>query len=250
MVAAAPVVDVRALITGGSSGLGAALVSLLRDTSEVAVADLVPPEPSGGVTYFACDLIDVDATRGLGAQLSDGGPFDLVVMSAGISAVGAFETIPFEQHERVLALNYLSPLVLTRELMELGLLARGGRLIFVASLSHFVGYPGASVYAASKDGLVGFARSIRQPYRRGHGINVQVAAPGPMRTDHAARYAPPGSTEKGRADPLAVARTMLARRSGFMIVPGFAPALMAAFGRLAPTAASALTRKLIYERLT
>lgn len=240
----------RALITGGSSGLGAALVSLLRNTSDVAVADIVPPEPHSDVAYFPCDLSDVDATRELGPQLVDSGPFDLVVMSAGISAVGAFEAIPFAQNERVLALNYLSPLVLTRELMELGLLARGGRLIFVASLSHFVGYPGASVYAASKDGLIGFARSIRSTYRRDHGVSVQVAAPGPMRTAHAARHAPPGSSEKGRAEPLAVARAIVARRSGFMIVPGFAPALMAAFGRLAPTAASALTRKLIYERLT
>lgn len=134
--------------------------------------DRVPPEDQAGVTFIRCDLSGIDGISDLARALSAEGPFDLVVMSAGISAVSAFETLSADTIEGVLDVNCLAPILLSRELLAAGLFARGGRLVFVSSLSHFTGYPGASVYAASKDALVTFARSLRRALRAGHGITV------------------------------------------------------------------------------
>ncbi|MEX0957570.1 MAG: SDR family NAD(P)-dependent oxidoreductase [Rhizobiaceae bacterium] len=241
----------KALITGGSQGLGAALVRcLIARGAQVCIVDRVPPTAQAGVAFVRCDLSDMDAIAGLALALPRAGPFDLVVMSAGISAVGAFETLPADTIEEVLDVNCLAPILLSRELLASGLIARGGRLVFVSSLSHFTGYPGASVYAASKDALVAFARSVRRPLRVGHGIIVQVVTPGPMRTAHAVHYAPPGSTGKGRADPDHVARVILRARRRLLIVPGLSARLMAILGRIFPGIATRAMRRIIFERLT
>lgn len=241
----------KALITGGSQGLGAALVRLLTARGvQVCIVDRTPPTAPVGAAFVRCDLSDMEEISDLAQALPAEGPFDLVVMSAGISAVGAFESLPAVTIEEVLDVNCLAPILLSRELLASGLIERGGRLVFVSSLSHFTGYPGASVYAASKDALVAFARSLRRPLREGHGITVQVATPGPMRTAHAARYAPPGSTGKGRADPLRIARAILRARRRLLIVPGTRAKLMTVFGRIFPGIATRAMRRTIFERLT
>ena len=70
--------------------------------------------------------------------------------------------------------------------------AAGGTVIFVSSLSHRTGYPGAASYAASKGAIAVYAGSIRKPFRRALGVHVACAFPGPMKTEHAAA----GSTAK------------------------------------------------------
>lgn len=241
----------RALVTGGAAGLGAAMVShLLASGAEVWVVDRDAPLPDARVTALRCDLSQQAEVAALSDQLRGAGPFDLVVMSAGISAVGPFETLPEACVADVIAVNCTAPITLARDLLAQGLIAPGARLVFVASLSHFTGYPGASAYAASKDALVAFARSLRRPLWSAQRITVQIAAPGPMRTDHAARYAPPGSSGKGRADPARVARTILRQRRAFMIVPGLSARAMAGFGRLFPALATRLMRRIIYARLS
>lgn len=71
-----------------------------------------------------------------------------------------------------------------------------------------------------------------------------------MRTAHAARYAPPGSTETVRADPERIARVILRARRRLLIVPGAPAKLMAVFGRLFPGIATRAMRRIIFERLT
>lgn len=241
----------KALITGGAAGLGAAMVAqLLEQGCDVWVidrdcSDAIPPD-----RMLQCDLLDLDAVRDLAARMQAAGPFDLVVMSAGISAVGPFETLPPEAVQNVMTVNCIAPVMLTRDLIARDLIARAGRLVFVSSLSHFTGYPGASAYAASKDALVAFAQSLRRPLRTKLSIMVQVAAPGPMRTAHADRYAPAGSSGKGRAAPADVARMILRRKRRFMILPGLPAQSMAQFGRFFPQLATRAMRKIIFERLS
>lgn len=241
----------KALITGGSRGLGAALSRRLQtDGATVWIIDRETPEAPGAARFLRCDLSDAGALGNLTEALRAAGPFDLVVMSAGISAVGPYEAMPYATVRNVHDINCVAPILLSRDLLAHGLIAPGGRLVFVSSLSHYTGYPGASVYAAGKDALVAFAQSLRRPLWAAHRIRVQVAAPGPMRTAHAERYAPPGSTGKGRADPDTVARMILRARRGAVIVPGLTVKLMAAFGRLLPGQATKVMRQIIYERLT
>jgi NAD(P)-dependent dehydrogenase (short-subunit alcohol dehydrogenase family) len=241
----------RALVTGGSHGLGAALVRRLdADGVEVWIVDRAEPDAKGAGHFLRCDLADRDTLIELTGRLRAAGPFDLVVMSAGINAVGPFESMPLDVVRNLHEVNCVAPILLTRELLAHDLIARGGRLVFVSSLSHFTGYPGASVYAGGKDALVAFARSLRRPLWSRHGIRVQVAAPGPMQTAHAARHAPPGSTGRGRADPDLVARALLRARRRLVIVPGPTAKLSSLVGRLFPDLATRVMRKIIYDRLT
>ncbi|MFU8883694.1 MAG: SDR family NAD(P)-dependent oxidoreductase [Rhodobacterales bacterium] len=240
----------KAVITGGAAGLGAAIAQQLAASGFVVwIVDRDLPAFAPAEQALQCDLSDLDGLSQLSDHLIQIGPFDLVVMSAGISAVGAFETLPAAALRDVVAVNCIAPVILTRELLARGLIAKGGRLVFVSSLSHFTGYPGASAYAASKDALVAFARSLRRPLRSGHAITVQVTTPGPMRTAHAERYAPAGSSGKGRADPAEVARNILRNRRRFMIVPGLPAKAMARFGWHFPGYATRAMRKIIFEKL-
>jgi short-subunit dehydrogenase len=241
-----------ALIVGGAQGLGAALANQLAARgTKVCIVDLVSPAaPPAGAVFVRCDLAASADLADLPNRLSAYGPFEMIVLSAGISAVGAFEGLAPEALEKVLNINCLAPITLSRALIAQGLIARRGRLVLIASLSHFTGYPGASVYAASKDALVAFAKSLRRPLRASHGIVVQVVTPGPMRTDHAERYAPKGSSGKGRADPAEIARAILRARRRLVIVPGMQTWVMATFGRLFPVTATRLMRRMLFERLT
>lgn len=240
----------RALITGGSDGLGAAVVRQLTQAgAQIWIIDKSAPQTNPSLRFLPCDLAQPDDIAGLPAKVQQAGPFDLVVMSAGINAVGPFEAMPLTTIRNLHAINCAAPILLAQHLLAQDMIAAGGRLIFIASVSHFTGYPGASVYAGGKDALVAFARSLRRPLWADQRITVQVATPGPMRTAHAARYAPPGSTGRGRACPDRIARAILRSKRRAVIVPGVAARMMALFGRLFPVQATQAMRKTLYERL-
>ncbi len=243
----------RALITGGASGLGAALVDGMQNQGgEIVVVDhdtAKLKELPRDVAWFAADLADTASLDRLVTTMAPGGPFDVVVMNAGVSASGPFEEIPGHDHQRVVAVNLVAPITLTALLLQRGLVRDGGSLIFISSLSHFVGYPGASVYAGTKDGVAVFARSLRKSLRRRR-IKVLTVMPGPLDTEHARRYAPPGASGKGRMPPETAAKGIIARigTSG-VLVPGLAPKLAGLLGRLFPKLATALMRRSIFEAL-
>ena len=240
----------RALITGGSDGLGAAIVRALRSKGAALwIIDQTVPQTGADQQFVPCDLEQADAVAALPARLHGAGPFDLVVMCAGINAVGPFETMPPAMIRKVHDINCAAPILLAQGLLARGLIAPGGRVIFIASVSHYTGYPGASTYAGGKDALVAFARALRPALWRDHRIIVQVATPGPMQTAHAARHAPLGSSGRGRACPDRIARRILRSRWRSIIVPGAASQAMALFGRLFPAQATKTMRKMLYERL-
>ena len=200
------------------------------------------PEP---YTHIRADLADPAAVDALLERL--GAPFDLAVLNAGISATGRFEAIPAEAHARLLAVNAEAPLVLADGLLSRGLLPDGAALVLVASLSVDVGYPGAASYAASKDAIAAYGSSLR---RARTGLRVTVVHPGPIRTEHAARHAPPGAREAGRMAPDDLARRILARAGkGGTLRPGPAAGLAGLVGRLMPGPAARAMRRGLFDRL-
>ncbi|NJL34947.1 MAG: SDR family oxidoreductase [Chloroflexaceae bacterium] len=90
--------------------------------------------------------------------------------------------------------------MLTQGIVQAGLLRDGGALVLIASLSHYVGYPGAAVYAATKDGLASFGRSMAVALAPRQ-ISVLTVYPGPTRTAHARRYSPDNRHEQRRMPP-------------------------------------------------
>ena len=242
----------RALVTGGSAGLGGAICTqLAAEGWAVTNVDRTPANDASGIDTLRRDLSDRETVDALVAELAGRGPFDIVVLNAGISATGSFEKIPSEAHGRLLAVNAEAPIVLCAGLAAVGALAEGGSVIFVSSLAHRTGYPGASSYAASKGVVAVYAKSIRKPFRDRLGVHVACAFPGPLRTDHAARHAPEGADASKRMLPETAAKLILAdaRRGRTVILPGLGARVFWAAGTLLPGPVTLAMRRIIFEKL-
>jgi len=241
----------RVLLTGAASGLGAELLrACMARGDQICALDRAPCPDWTNADWVQLDLGTVTDWAGLGARLAAKGPFDLVILNAGISATGLFETIALDRHNAVSRVNLHAPLQITAQLVQAGAIATGGRLVFVASLSCFTGYPGAASYAASKDGLASFAASIRMPLWRDHRIAVQLVCPGPMDTPHATEHAPEGADASRRMSPAKVAQAILtapARRK--VILPGVGAKLAATLGRVAPQNMTRVMGRVLFTKL-
>lgn len=242
----------RALVTGGTAGLGRALCDqLVAQGYTVVSADLKAPSRDCGFEHIACDLAQRHSVDFLIEQLAKREPFDLVIFNAGISATGRFEDITPEAHARVIAVNADAPLTLCAALIAQGRLNKDGHIGFVSSLSHFTGYPGAASYAAAKDTLAVYAKSVRKPFGRYYGVSVTCAYPGPLNTEHAARHAPKDAKAQKRLSPTVAASAILAdvlagKANSF---PGKGTALFAFSGRAAPGLLTKVMHKIIYQKL-
>lgn len=246
----------RSLVTGAASGLGEAIaLRLLQRGDAVLGVDRtrVIPQVLADRERFSlhvADLADRDDVSGSAAALQRFGPVDLFVHCAGTSAVGAFGSQSLETLRVVLWTNFVAPMIMTARALQSQELAPGGSIVFVSSLSYFVGYPGAAVYAASKDGLAHFSRGLRIALAA-RGLNCLTVFPGPMRTPHARRFAPPGASEARRVPPGVVANAVLAavRCRRAQLVPGFGGRLASVFGSFAPGLSTRILGRTLYRRL-
>lgn len=242
----------RALVTGGSAGLGKAMCdALLGDGFAVTSVDRDPAEKGSGVAYIACDLSDRKTVDKLINKLTKDEPFDIVIFNAGISATGKFIEIEAPSHARIVEVNAIAPMAICAAMMQANKIAKVGHIAFISSLSHFTGYPGAASYAASKDALAVYAKSIRKPFKKNHNISVTSVYPGPLKTDHAARHAPEGADAEKRMSPEEAAQLILAdiRKGSASSLPGSAAKIFALLGRIAPKPLTFAMRMIIYNKL-
>jgi short-subunit dehydrogenase len=245
------------IITGGADGIGWALAErYARQGCDITMVDVDATRAAArcaelrrhgaAARAIAADLSGAAAVAGALEALGQLPPADMLIHSAGISAVGRFADMGLAPQRAVLDVNLRAPLLLTAGLLGRGMLAPGGTLVFIASLSVFTGYPGAAAYAASKDGVAAYARSLRAA-----GLKVLTVYPGPTRTAHARRYSPDNRREGRRMPPerlaALIAAAVEARRSE--LVPGPGNRLIARVGRVAPALTEYLMRKTILEKL-
>lgn len=248
----------RALITGAAEGLGRAIAEkIVADGGHVVGLDVngaqlhqLGHNRGDNFDAMAVDLADHQAVEKSLSELGDLGPFDLVIFNAGVSATGKFEDIPAAAYQRLLAINLVAPLVMASQLMAAERINRNGTMVFISSLSHVTGYPGASVYGASKDAIAAYANSIRPACRRSN-INVLTVFPGPVETAHAERHAPSGSDTSKRMPPVELARRILVAVAGgkSTLYPGSAAMLARLFGRVMPATMTRIMRRMIFEKL-
>ncbi len=177
-----------ALVTGASSGIGRATAVLLAERgARVALAgrDLhalaAVAERTGGQA-IAADLAAPGAAERVAEQaLGRWGGIDLLISNAGAGWAGELAEMPPEAAERLLAVNLLAPVRLTRLLLP-GMLERGGgHLAYVGSIAGSTGVAREAVYAATKAGLATFADSVREEVA-GRGVTVSVTVPGVVDT--------------------------------------------------------------------
>lgn len=174
----------RALVTGGASGIGAAIVRrLAADGLDVVIADLQIEAAQRlaaetGARAVALDVCDFDRVHAVVAEL---GPFDVLVNNAGVDQHAFFTKTGPQDWRRLLAVNLEAVLNTTHAVLP-GMQARGhGRIVNVASEAGRLGSRGGSVYAAAKGGVIAFTRSIARENGR-KGITANVIAPGPIDT--------------------------------------------------------------------
>ncbi|MEM8592456.1 MAG: SDR family NAD(P)-dependent oxidoreductase [Pseudomonadota bacterium] len=237
------------VVTGAAHGLGRALVLALVKRSEKVLAVDFDAE---ALETLPCETATIDLTAPNAAEIiARAAPISLIIHCAGISGTGPFEAIPADHHAKILALNFEAPSRITCELLARGAMAPQSTHAFVGSLSTYTGYPGAVSYAASKDGLASFAASLNKALPRGQ--NAACIFPGPLATEHAARYAPDNSekTRAARQDPSETAELILkaldTRKS--RIFPGPKARILALLGAVAPTLLGKALKRGLYDRL-
>ncbi len=175
--------DSKVLITGATGGLGAAIAREIKARGGQLVLsgrnrDLLDPLAEElGATAAPCDLTDRAALRALLAEHHD---VDVLIANAGVPASGPLDSFSEDELDRVIAANLAAPIQMARALTP-GMVQRGrGHLVFMSSLGGKVASPGASMYAATKFGLRGFAFGLRQDLER-TGVGVSVISPGFVR---------------------------------------------------------------------
>jgi NAD(P)-dependent dehydrogenase (short-subunit alcohol dehydrogenase family) len=167
-----------AWVTGGASGIGAAVVSqLAEEGSTVGVLDLQSPEP--GVVWQAVDVGDPDSVDAAVEDLRRhiGWP-DQLVLCAGIAGEGhSVSDYPLEVWSRVLAVNLTGALVILRRTFP-EMCQRGfGRIVTVSSGTAVRPGAGTAGYAASKAGLIALTKVVALEGAP-HGVTANVVAPG------------------------------------------------------------------------
>lgn len=184
------------IVTGGSRGLGLGIARKLnqsglrviaiarKESSELATAMQQAEACIPGSLHFAAfDLAEIDGLANLVKTIrKDFGPIYGLVNNAGVSADGSLAMMPTSEIDKVVRLNTLSPMVLTKYVVRSMMADGGGRIVNISSITAFTGYSGLSVYGATKASLVGFTRSLAREVGR-MGVNVNSIAPGFVDTD-------------------------------------------------------------------
>jgi NAD(P)-dependent dehydrogenase (short-subunit alcohol dehydrogenase family) len=167
------------IVTGGSSGLGAAVTSVVNEAGGTSIV-LDVQQRSSGVEHRVVDLSDGRATEAAVADIVREHP-DLraVVCAAGIDACGSLEAIDAAAWERVIAVNLLGTVAVVRAAMP-ALTRNHGRVVTVASTLGLRALPDATAYCASKFGVVGFTRALAAETAGRLGVTLLV--PGGMHT--------------------------------------------------------------------
>jgi 3-oxoacyl-[acyl-carrier protein] reductase len=184
------------IVTGGSRGLGLAIASTLAAagyrviavarsvTDQLTVAITTASGRAAGAIEFR--PFDLSETVGIPAFVralrKDMGPVYGLINNAGIGTSGVLGVMRDEDIERVVRLNTLSPIILTKYVVRSMMAEHTGRIINIASVVALTGYTGLSVYSATKASLVGFTRSLAREVGQ-LGITVNAIAPGFVDTD-------------------------------------------------------------------
>ncbi len=205
------------VVTGGASGLGAAVVAAVAEAGgRPVVIDRRPPDigdddaslgAADSVEYVVADLADRDAAEQAVAQASEqAGGIDAVVTCAGIDSCGRLEDVPGDEWDTVVKVNLLGTVAVVRAAMP-DLLARHGRVVTVASTLGLRAVSDATAYCASKFGIVGFTRALTA--ETAGRIGVTLLVPGGMQTPffdgRDEQYKPPPDAKLNRPQDVAAA---------------------------------------------
>jgi NAD(P)-dependent dehydrogenase (short-subunit alcohol dehydrogenase family) len=198
----------RVLVTGGSSGLGAAVVeAVAKAGGQPCVIDR--QAPADGVPWVECDLADTRAAEAATRELADrAGGLDGVVTAAGMDVPGRLGDVPAQTWERVVTVDLFATAAVVRAALP-HLERSAGTVVTVASTLGVKAVGDATAYCAAKFGVVGFTRALAAELAGSVGVTLLI--PGGMRTaffdDRDERYKP--GADAVLNDPANVAAAVL-----------------------------------------
>jgi len=175
----------RVLLTGASGGIGCALAAAFigrgarlaisgRNPTTLDAAKLRP-----GVRTIVADLTDESAVARLAAEA---GEIDILVNNAGVGWYGPAAQMPCDDVRRLVEVNLLAPLLLTRLLLPGMTKRRRGHIVFIGSVAGHLGVENEAVYSATKAAVRTYAEALRAEVRR-QGIGVSIVSPGAVATE-------------------------------------------------------------------
>lgn len=180
----------RALVTGASGGIGAAIARALHvqgasvaisGTREAALQELAS-ELGDRVAVTPCNLSDAEAVEGLVPQVNEAlGGLDILVNNAGLTRDGLAMRMKDEDWQTVLDVNLTASFRLTRAALRGMTRARFGRIIGITSVVGVTGNPGQANYAASKAAMIGMSKSLAGEVAA-RNVTVNCVAPGFIET--------------------------------------------------------------------
>ena len=188
----------RALVTGGTRGIGASICLELKAAGYTVIANYAGNEAAAatfraetGIGAVSWDVGDYQScVDGIAAaEALAGGPFDILVNNAGVTRDGMFHKMTPEQWNDVIRIDLTSLFNMTRPMID-GMRERGfGRIINISSINGQKGQMGQVNYSAAKAGVIGFTKALAQEAAR-KGITVNCIAPGYINTDMVAAVPP------------------------------------------------------------
>src|SRR5499425_2987798 len=181
-----------ALVTGASRGIGPLIAAQIarhgghvvltgRSATDLKAVTTELAAEGADVSFIPADLTQPGAAQALVQDIErDHGGIDLLVNNAGGDPLREFHAMTIEENLRTLQLNLIAPMALSHAALE-GMLRRGrGHIVNISAMAGRVSFPYTEVYAAAKDGLIGFTRVLRSDYRA-QGVSASVLILGAIR---------------------------------------------------------------------
>ncbi|MFD3448598.1 SDR family oxidoreductase [Microbacteriaceae bacterium 4G12] len=202
----------RVLVTGGASGLGAAVVQAVLDAggTPIVLDRNISGLPSdGSIEARQVDVSDTRAVERVVTEVAESlGGLDAVVTAAGIDRCGRLEDVAAEEWERVIGVNLLGTVAVVRAALP-HLKESHGRVVTVASSLAIKAVADATAYCASKFGVLGFSRALAAETKGEIGVTTLI--PSGMKThffdDRDEKYKPQDDSRLN--DPAVVANAVL-----------------------------------------
>ena len=181
-----------ALITGGGSGIGAAIAKrFVAEGAKIVIAgrrmdaltETLSALPSGSAHFFSCDVRNPEDIMSLvKTTVEFGGKIDILVNNAGIDPAGNVVDISIEQWKSVIETNLYGPFYTMKFAIPHMIDAGGGSIINIASLAALRRIPAMPAYCSSKSGLIGLSQSVALDFGKNN-IRCNVVCPGATRTN-------------------------------------------------------------------
>ncbi len=198
---------IRALVSGGASGIGAAVTRVLHERgARVAVLDLYPDAAPPGSVPIGCDVSDdVSVRAAADAALAALGGVDVLVNNAGIGAQGTVEDNDDDEWRRVYEVNVLGAVRLSRACLPYLRSSDHAAIVNTCSVAATAGLPGRALYSATKGAIAALTRAMAADHLH-EGIRVNAVNPGTVDTPWVTRLL------DSAADPAAERGALQARQ--------------------------------------